>query len=142
MRFTILLIVLSGCYTQAQWGAPIDQDQVTAAMQGWEQAGNPVGSKCSKNRKHLNVLYASAEELQDLCPASGEKGLGCTKGGTEWDGTYKATILISEDLTEQDSDDTLEHELRHWLSRCTWGTPDSEHVDSRVWYTYEGHSIL
>jgi len=138
----ILGLAFSGCYTQEQWGESIDQDRVTAAMQGWQEAGNPLPSKCQDDRKHLTVLFVSPDELLDRCPSSGKDGMGCTRGGEDWDGTYKATIFMNDTMKGQDTDDTMEHELRHFLSRCSFGTPDADHVDTRVWFQYEGHSIL
>jgi hypothetical protein len=140
MVWAVALVLSAGCEARSL-GEPMDPARVQVALRAWEAAGNPVNPECNKERAgYLTLLVTSNAELNDLCP--GQPSLmGCHIRSSAPGDTTHDSIIIDEALSPSDFDDTIEHELRHWLAGCAWGDTDEGHSNPRVWYPYHGHDV-
>ena len=83
--------------------------------------------QCSEYQ--LSLVLVHRDTLPGHCGVDAQL-YACLQGNTVYmdrsiDGTVRADYVI-------------EHELRHWMAGCGYGTVDGNHSDPRYWYDYCG----
>lgn len=145
MKFALAALALvtltSGCYVQSQYGEPMPIETVDAALEGWVKEGNPATARCMDEAGELTMMDASKDEMLSKCPDAKNTTVGCTVHGTDWDGERHTSFLIREDLQGVVREDTIEHELRHWMAACSLGDSDHNHSNPHVWYLHNGRDV-
>ena len=131
MRVTLALLLLSlTAGTCAEDPAPTTPILYhgNAAIRDWVAHGNKWNYvRCTEYQLGMYVVPQSA--LPAYCGVDANLW-ACLQGNTvylarEIDGTVRADYVV-------------EHELRHWLGGCAYGSVDGGHTDTRYWYQYCG----
>lgn len=125
----IPLLVAATCEDEYQPTTRIDIHAIQA-IKDWKAAGNPWHQRCSAYQVYLHPV--DGDDLPSLCGVDAQL-YACLDG---------FDIYIDESIMDTvRSDYVVEHELRHWLSGCEYGTVNGAHDDPRVWYLYKGVDI-
>lgn len=124
-------IVLMGASCEDDYAPtqPIHEHAIQA-IADWKAAGNPWYQRCSPYQVYLH--WVPQDDLPTYC-GTGDEYWACLDGFD----IYAA----SEAYDTVRADYIVEHELRHWLAGCQFGTVDGAHADPRVWYPYRGVNI-
>lgn len=100
------------------------------AIKDWKAAGNPWSQRCSPYQVYLHPT--PQDDLPNVC--GGDSELWACLDGFD--------IFMAEEIWDTvRSNYVVEHELRHWLAGCEFGTVNGAHDDPRVWYLYKGRDI-
>lgn len=133
----VALALLAGC--APTFGEPVDVDVVRDAAEQWEAHGFAFAAQCQQElaRGDVTVAYASsADELTAYCGSSGHAGCSVHVDG-------HTSIAIDGTLSAREQERVLQHELRHWLLRCSTGDSDHAHANERAWYPLrDGRTVL
>ena len=98
------------------------------SIKDWRTRGLAFNyGQCTEYQLALIVVPQSS--LPGYCGVDAQL-YACLQGNTvymakEIDGTVRADYVV-------------EHELRHWMAGCGYGTVDGAHADNRFWYDYCG----
>jgi hypothetical protein len=145
-RVALVLLVLAGCESLAAFGEPVSAERIEQSAQAWQAHGFAFPEACAAEARdgRVRVAYAeSAEEMAAYCTRG--DAAGCSvhtvqrgADGPEW----ITSIGVNATLAEREQARALEHELRHWLLRCSTGDSDHAHTHDGAWYDFEGRSVL
>lgn len=103
------------------------------ALRDWEQQGLPAGT-CSQEVGELSLVVVPRAQIEtdEYCGAenAGMNVLACFM----YAGSMPTVVMRSQMVG--DFEQTIEHELRHWLAQCSAYDPsgDPEHDNAAVWY--------
>ena len=134
-KFAPLLAValLAGCPDDPAPVQRLDQ-HAYETIQAWKANGNLWGAgaqtRCPPTR--VSVYTTPQADLPNKCNDPVQLW-GCLAGNTIW--------VAEETWGVQRTDYIIEHELRHWLGGCSYGSIDGAHADNRYWFSYRGISI-
>lgn len=109
--------------------APVTRIDIHAnqAITDWKAHGLPWVQRCSPYQVYLH--WVPQNTLPGHCGVDAQL-YACLDGfdiyaASEINNTVRADYVV-------------EHELRHWLAGCQFGTVDGNHADPRFWYPYCG----
>ena len=129
----ISVLLLAGCPDDPAPVQPIAQ-HTYQSIQEWKAQGlkwdSATNTRCPASR--TSVYTTPQDDLPSKCAVDAQL-YGCLQGNTIW---------VAEEIwgTER-TDYVIEHELRHWMAGCSYGTVDGAHADPRFWYPYRGVDV-
>jgi hypothetical protein len=103
-------------------GEPLPEGVAEAELAEWQARGLPAGD-CES--WELRIQWHPYEDLEPFC---GRHDWGVPIGCAMYQDGQGIMFVQPGDMV------TLQHELRHWLGKCSGLGEDPWHEDERFWY--------
>lgn len=132
--FLALLLLGADCGDEPAPVQPIAQ-HTYEAIQAWKAQGlkwdGATATRCPASR--TSVYVTPQDDLWTKCPSGAENLIACLDGNWIWVAEEYWGIVRTDYI--------IEHELRHWMGGCAYGTVDGAHTTTGYWYPYRGVDI-